>query len=36
MQQTLRSNINTYSPQEYVQAKAFIEGLTTELFTQAS
>ena len=35
MQQTLKSNINLYSPQDYVQAKQFIESLSYELYAQA-
>ncbi len=35
IQQTMKSNINAYSPQDYVQAKQFIESLSFELYAQS-
>jgi hypothetical protein len=33
MQYILKSNIKAYSPQDYVQAKQFIESLSYQLFS---
>jgi hypothetical protein len=36
IQAEMKKNINNYVPQDYVQAKKFLDGLHYELFTASS